>query len=60
MTIIPKIKCPRCNFSKIYKFSKDPHGYQKYQCKVYKRQFAPLSPTASRKLKDRCNWLLTA
>jgi transposase-like protein len=51
VTIIPKIKCPRCNSSKLYKFGKDPYGYQKYQCKLCKRQFAPLSPKASKKLK---------
>lgn len=51
MTIIPKIKCPRCSSSKLYKFGKDPYGYQKYQCKLCKRQFAPFSPQTPRKLK---------
>ena len=51
MTIIPKIKCPRCNSSELYKFGKDPHGYQKYQCKLCKRQFAPFSPKNPKKSK---------
>jgi transposase-like protein/DNA-directed RNA polymerase subunit RPC12/RpoP len=51
VTIIPKIKCPRCSSSKLYKFGKDPYGYQKYQCKLCKRQFAPFSPQTPRKLK---------
>jgi len=51
MTIIPKIKCPRCNSFELYKYGKDIHGYQKYQCKVCKRQFAPFSPKSPRKSK---------
>jgi len=51
MAIIPQIKCPRCNSSKLYKFGKDPHGYQKYQCKLCKRQFAPFSPKNPKKSK---------
>ena len=34
-----KIKCPRCNSHKIYKFGKDPKtGNQKYQCQNCKYQ----------------------
>lgn len=39
MAIISKISCPRCNSSNLYKFGKDKHGHQKYQCKLCKRQF---------------------
>ena len=57
MTIIPKIKCPRCNSSKLYKFGKDPYGYQKYQCRDCRRQFStkPKSNTTTRNSKHpRC------
>ena len=42
MKIIPSnIVCPRCNSKNLYLFGKDSQGFQKYQCKVCKRQFAP-------------------
>lgn len=40
MTIIPKINCPRCQSSKLYKYGKDIHGYQKYLCRDCNHQFS--------------------
>ena len=34
-----KIKCPRCNSDKLYKFVLNKQAKQKYQCKSCKRQF---------------------
>ena len=36
--------CPKCNSKKLYKFGKDKSGYQKYQCRDCKHQFAPDAP----------------
>lgn len=45
MKIIPSnIVCPRCNSKNLYLFGKDLQGFQKYQCKNCKRQFAPDNP----------------
>ena len=35
-----KIKCPRCNSDKLYKFGLNKQAKQKYQCKRCKRLFA--------------------
>lgn len=47
-----KIVCPRCFSKKLYKFSKNKNGYQKYQCRDYRRQFAPEAPSANRVYKS--------
>ena len=45
MTIIPSnVVCPRCFSKDLYHFGKDKEGFQKYQCKQCKRQFAPDNP----------------
>jgi transposase-like protein len=54
MTIIPKIKCPRCNSSKLYRFGKDPYGYQKYQCHICRRQFSEKPPAKRKPKYPRC------
>ena len=42
MKSIPlNLSCPRCFSKNLYKFGKDSHGNQKYQCKSCKRQWAP-------------------
>ncbi|MBM7625152.1 IS6 family transposase [Sporohalobacter salinus] len=48
-----KVQCPRCHSKDLYKYGKDPHGNQKYQCKECKRQFAPktLKTTKTRERK---------
>lgn len=39
--------CPKCNNSQnFYRYGKDPDGYQKYQCRACKHQFAPERPKA--------------
>lgn len=39
--------CPKCNNSQnFYRYGKDPDGYQKYQCRACKHQFAPDRPKA--------------
>lgn len=43
MDIIPKIRCPRCYSTNLYRFGKNLYGNQKYQCKVCKHQFSPFS-----------------
>ena len=47
MNII-SVKCPKCHSTNLYRFGKDPKGFQKYQCKDCKRQFAPDSPLKPR------------
>lgn len=45
MQKIVSVICPKCNNQHhFYKFGKDPHGYQKYQCRCCKHQFAPDNP----------------
>lgn len=41
MQNIISIKCPKCNNQKLYRYGKDPDGYQKYQCRSCRYQFAP-------------------
>jgi Transposase and inactivated derivatives len=39
--------CPKCNNNhSFYRYGKDPDGYQKYQCRNCKHQFAPERPRA--------------
>lgn len=46
MAIIPlNVVCPRCFSKNLYRFGKDNEGFQKYQCKQCKRQFAPDNPS---------------
>ncbi|GAB6137846.1 hypothetical protein JCM15060_10350 [Halanaerobaculum tunisiense] len=47
-----KTQCPRCYSTDLYKYGKDKHGHQKYQCKECKRQFAP-ETLKKRKPKER-------
>lgn len=48
-----KVKCPKCQSSKIYKFGKDPKtGNQKYQCQDCKYQSAFLDPVNFKPKKD--------
>ena len=47
-----KTQCPRCYSTNLYKFGKDKHGHQKYQCQECKRQFAPKT-LENRKPKER-------
>lgn len=42
MQNIITLKCPKCNNNhKFYKYGKDTHGNQKYQCRMCNHQFAP-------------------
>ena len=37
-----QIRCPKCNNkTDIYRYGKDAHGHQKYQCKKCRHQWAP-------------------
>ncbi len=37
-----QIRCPKCNNkTEIYRYGKDAHGHQKYQCKKCRHQWAP-------------------
>lgn len=50
MTIIPSnVVCPRCFSNVLYRFGKDKKGFQKFQCKKCKRQFAPDNPSSNPK-----------
>lgn len=40
--------CPRCFSNNLYRFGKDKDGFQKFQCKSCKRQWAPESPAKTR------------
>lgn len=41
--------CPKCNNNQnFYRYGKDPDGYQKYQCRVCRYQFAPERPAGER------------
>lgn len=43
------IICPKCNNNQsFYKYGKDLDGYQKYQCRCCRHQFAPENPKARR------------
>jgi transposase-like protein len=45
MTIVPSnVVCPRCHSRDLYRFGKDLQEFQRYQCKICKRQFAPDNP----------------
>jgi len=47
MQKIITLKCPKCNNKhSFYRYGKDPDGYQKYQCRNCKHQFAPERPRA--------------
>lgn len=49
MTKLYQICCPKCNNkTDFYCFGKDKHGYQKYQCKKCKHQWAPQTPSKER------------
>ena len=44
-----QISCPKCNNNQnFYHYGKDPDGYQKYQCRACKHQFAPDRPSVAR------------
>lgn len=49
------IKCPRCHSSKLSKFGYDMQANQKYQCKKYRRQFAPFFNLKADILKKNLN-----
>lgn len=52
MQKIITVKCPKCNNNhNFYKFGKDKFGFQKYQCRVCKHQFAPDNPTKTKMKK---------
>ena len=54
MTIIPSsVVCPRCFSKDLYRFGKDKEGFQKYQCKRCKRQFAPDNPPSNSRTKNQ-------
>ena len=45
MQKIISFSCPKCNNNhSFYRYGKDPDGYQKYQCRNCKYQFAPERP----------------
>ena len=47
MTKLYQINCPKCNNNQnFYRYGKTLDGYQKYQCKVCRHQFAPGRPRA--------------
>lgn len=49
MTKLYQICCSKCNNkTDFYRFGKDKHGYQKYQCKKCKHQWAPQTPSKER------------
>lgn len=46
MKIVPSnVVCPRCHSAQLYRFGKDSKGFQRFQCRDCKRQFAPDHPT---------------
>jgi hypothetical protein len=54
MTIIPSNAiCPRCFSKVLYRFGKDKEGFQKYQCKRCKRQFAPDNPLSNSRARHQ-------
>ena len=47
MQKIITLKCPKCNNNHLfYRYGKDSDGYQKYQCRNCRHQFAPERPRA--------------
>lgn len=48
MSKIVPLKCPKCNTNHLYRYGKDKDGYQKYQCRNCKHQFAPENPKTKR------------
>ena len=47
MVKVYQFSCPKCNNNQnFYRYGKDSHGYQKYQCRCCKHQFAPDRPRA--------------
>lgn len=54
MKIVPSnVVCPRCHSKKLRHFGKDSSGFQKYQCQVCHRQFAPDNLAVKPKLIHR-------
>ena len=44
-----QVRCPKCNNkTDFYRYGKDVHGHQKYQCKKCWHQFVPGGPTKLR------------
>ena len=56
MTNIVQLRCPKCNnHHSFYRYGKDKDGYQKYQCRKCKHQFAPDNPVTKKLPKyPRC------
>lgn len=55
MTKIVPLKCPKCNNNSFYRYGKDKDGYQKYQCRKCRHQFAPDKPkTEKEQSYPRC------
>jgi transposase-like protein len=46
MQKIVTVWCPKCNNHHLYRYGKDPDGYQKYLCRNCRHQFAPERPRA--------------
>lgn len=46
MAKLYQVSCPKCNNkTDFYRYGKDKHGHQKYQCKKCRHQFAPDTPS---------------
>ncbi len=54
MAIISQIRCPKCHSLNLYRFGKDIHGHQKFQCKECKRQFTLYPSSFKHKDYPRC------
>ncbi len=49
MAKLYQICCPKCNNkTDFYRYGKDKYGYQKYQCKKCRHQWAPEAPSRPR------------
>ena len=45
MAKLYQLSCPKCNNkTDFYRYGKDAHGHQKYQCKKCRHQWAPDTP----------------
>lgn len=54
MAKLYQVSCPKCNNkTDFYRFGKDKHGHQKYQCKKCKHQWAPETPASQKILCKR-------
>ncbi len=51
-----KIRCPRCHSDQLYKFGLDKQANQKYQCKKYRRQFAPFFKQKANSFKSQLDF----